>query len=114
MGYATVEDYLADRDDEVRAVLQELRRTIRSVLPDAEERISYQIPTFAVRGRAVVHIAGWRGHVSLYPVPRRDQELAAELAGFVAGRGTLKFPLGTPIPQELIARVVRALADERR
>ena len=81
--------------------------------PRRREGISYGIPTFSLGGRYVVYLAAWKQHLSLYPVPSGDAALAAELAPYRAGRGTLRFPIGTPIPDGLVERLVHALVDER-
>lgn len=86
-----------------------MRQTIRGVLPEAEETISYAIPTFKLGGRPVVYFAGYKGHVSVYPIPH-DAPLEERMAPYRAGKGTLRFGLGTPLPTELIEAVVRALA----
>ncbi|MFC4785972.1 iron chaperone [Nocardioides sp. MAHUQ-72] len=115
--YADVEAYLASFPDEVRPVLEQVRATIRSALPDATETIAYDMPTYKVDGRSIVHFAGWRSYVSVYPLPdpgtAADAGLEAELAAYRATRGTGRFPLDRPMPLDLIGRVVRALRAER-
>ena len=71
--------------------------------------ISYNIPTLKRDGRSVVHFAGWKAHVSLYPMPDGDADLERDLAPYSSGKGTLKFPLAEPIPLELVRRVVARL-----
>lgn len=111
--YVDVDDYLRSFPDDVRDVLEQVRATIRGVLPDADEVISYGIPTFKVDGRAVVHFAGWKHDISLYPQPVVDGALAAEVEPFVSGKGTVKFPLSRPVPYDLVARLVTLLAAQR-
>lgn len=106
--FATVEDYLASLPDEVRVVLETVRTTLHEAVPGAVDTISYQMPTLVLDGRRVVHYAGWKRHVSLYPEPD-DADLAAELATYSSGKGTLKFPLDQPLPLELITRVAQRL-----
>ncbi|WP_280234341.1 iron chaperone [Nocardia cyriacigeorgica] len=103
--------HIAGFPDDVRPVLNGLRATIRAALPGAEESIRYDIPTYRLHDHNVVHFAGWKQHISLYPVPEGDAELARTLARYQTGKGTLKFPLGEPIPEELITRIVRLLAE---
>jgi uncharacterized protein YdhG (YjbR/CyaY superfamily) len=105
--------YLADLAPEARTALDSVRATVRDLVPDAEETISYGIPTFTVAGRAFVHVAAWKRHVSLYPVPRVDAGLEGELAAYRNGPGTLRFALGHPLPLELIGRVVVLLVAQR-
>ena len=106
--YASVEEYVASFPEDVREVLEQVRRRVLRVVPDAGEKISYQMPTITSGGKPVVHFAGWKSHLSLYPAPEGDEDLAADLAPYSAGKGTLKFPLDRPIPYELIERVARA------
>jgi uncharacterized protein YdhG (YjbR/CyaY superfamily) len=105
--YATVDDYVADLPPESRAAMDELRATLRSLLPDAEEAISYQIASLKLNGRAVVWYAGFRDHVSLFPwSDRMRDQLGAQLQPYLAGKGTIRFRLGQPLPADLIRRIV--------
>ena len=105
--------YLAGLAPEARTALDSVRETVRELVPDAEETISYGIPSFSLAGRSFVHVAAWKHHVSLYPVPQTDTELAAELAPYRCGPGTLRFALGRPLPLELIRRIVVLLVAQR-
>jgi uncharacterized protein YdhG (YjbR/CyaY superfamily) len=112
--FADVDAYLAALPIETQVVVAEMRRRIVAVAPpNAVEAITYQMPTIKLDGKNLVHYAGWRHHVSVYPVPRGDDALLAELERYADGKGTLKFPLGEPIPYELIERVATALIEER-
>ncbi|MEZ5925181.1 MAG: DUF1801 domain-containing protein [Hyphomicrobiaceae bacterium] len=111
----TIDAYLAAQPDRVRVVLERLRTIIRSVLPDAEEAISYQIPVFKIDGRAVIYLAGWTAHVALYPATGRvATELADEIAPYKASKGTLRFPLDKPVPARLVSKIVKLRAEEAR
>ncbi|MGQ4599591.1 DUF1801 domain-containing protein [Nocardia sp. R6R-6] len=109
----TIDAYLAALPEDVRVILDAIRRTIRAALPDATEAISYGIPTFRLRGHDIVHFAGWKRHVSLYPVPEGDPALARAVEPYRAGKGTLRFPLDEPVPHDLIGRIATALAARR-
>ena len=112
MTAATVDDYVAALAPAGAEVVEELRRRVHAIRPDVTEAVRYDIPTFQVEGRSRVHVAAWARHVSIYPVPDPtpdDPGLADELAAYVAGKGTLKFPLRTPMPWELVDRVLRVL-----
>lgn len=111
---ASVDAYLAEQPEATRAVLEQIRATIRRVVPEAGEKISYAIPAATLDGRAFVSFAGWKAHVSLYPVPEGDAEFDRAVAPYVSGRGTVKFPLGEPIPYDLIAQIVVRLAGRER
>jgi uncharacterized protein YdhG (YjbR/CyaY superfamily) len=108
---ADIDTYIASFPEDVAPILEELRRTIHRALPDATEAITYDIPTFKVNGHNVVHFAGWKQHVSLYPIPDGDAAFEREIEPYRAGKGTLKFPLGKPIPYDLVARITAMLAE---
>ncbi|PXX60450.1 uncharacterized protein YdhG (YjbR/CyaY superfamily) [Nocardia tenerifensis] len=108
---ATIDTYIAAFPEEVRGILTEIRRTIQGALPEATEAISYDIPTFKVNGRNIVHFAGWKSHISVYPIPDGDKAFDRAVEPYRAGKGTLKFPLSKPIPYDLIAQIATALAS---
>jgi uncharacterized protein YdhG (YjbR/CyaY superfamily) len=110
-GFATVDEYVATFPAEVRALLEQVRATIRGVLPDADEIITYDIPTFVLDGHPVIYFAGWKHHISLYPVPGGDAAYGEASATYVSGRGTLRFPLARPIPFDLVARTAELQAE---
>ena len=111
--FATVDEYIGSFPDDVRIILEEIRRRIRAAVPEAAETISYQIPTFTLDGSAFVYFAGWKHHVAVYPIPSGDEAFERELAPYRAAKGTLKFPLKQPIPFDLIERVAALLAAQR-
>lgn len=104
-----VEAYLAGLSEPARSVVARIRGEVHAAVPGLGETISYGIPTFTRDGRSVMHVAGWKQHVSVYPEPDGDAALRAELAAYASGRGTLKFPLAGEIPYPLIVRVAQAL-----
>jgi len=110
---ATVDAYLATFPPEVRARLVTVREAIRRAAPQCQETISYGIPAYTLDDRHVVYFAGWKRHISLYPVPDVDAELAQQLLPYRAGRGTLRFRLADPIPLALVERVVAVLLEQR-
>lgn len=104
---ASVDDYLAALPDERRAAMEDLRRTIRAAAPEAVELISYQMPAFKSAGRFLVSYAAFKRHYSLFPASEGVvTDLGAELAPYLAGRGTIRFPASEPIPLDLVARIV--------
>ncbi|HWG65094.1 MAG TPA: DUF1801 domain-containing protein [Streptosporangiaceae bacterium] len=111
--FRTIDEYIGTFPEQVQTVLQEIRRTIRSAVPEASETISYRIPTMTLNGRLLVSFAGWKRHVSLYPVPAGDPAFGQEIAPYLAGKGTVKFPLDKPVPCGLVGQLVTHLARER-
>ncbi|WP_433159806.1 iron chaperone [Kribbella sp. CA-247076] len=111
--FTSVDEYIASFPADVREVLEEVRRTVRAVVPDAGEKISYQIPTITLGGKYLLYFSAWKEHLSIYPIPPVDEELAAALEPYRSGKGTLKFPLNNPIPYNLITRLTEAFVTER-
>jgi uncharacterized protein YdhG (YjbR/CyaY superfamily) len=111
--FKSVDEYIATHPEDVQAVLQRVRGAIRKAVPDAEEVISYQIPTYKLHGGRVLYFAGWRQHYSLYPATDHLVEaFKAELAPYKVSKGTIRFPLSEPVPVKLIERIAKARAKE--
>jgi uncharacterized protein YdhG (YjbR/CyaY superfamily) len=109
---ATVETYIDRFPPPVRAELHAVRVALRALVPDATESMAYGMPTLVLHGN-LVHFAAWKKHLGLYGVlPQGD--LLAEVAPYVASKGSLIFPWTAPLPLALIERVVAAAAARRR
>lgn len=102
----SIDEYIAGFDREAQAVLKEMRAVIRAAAPDATEKISYAMPTFDLNGHHLVHFAGFKKHVGFYPVPSGIEAFKMELAPYKSGKGSAQFPLGKPLPTDLIRRIV--------
>lgn len=102
----SIDAYISDFPPQVQEVLEEIRALIREIAPDATETMSYSIPTFDLHGKHLVHFAGYAKHIGLYPTPSGMVEFAAELAPYKSGKGSAQFPLGAPLPVDLIRRIV--------
>jgi uncharacterized protein YdhG (YjbR/CyaY superfamily) len=113
-GFKSVDLYIAAQPEPAQRVLQQVRQIIRKAVPRAEEVISYQMPTFALEGHAVLHLAGWKQHYSLYPASDGVIATFAEaLAPYdVNDKGTMRFPLSQKVPATLIARIAKLRAKE--
>ena len=109
----SVDAYIERFPEEVRTVLQEVRRTLHDAVPGAGETISYAIPALTLDGRVLLYFAGWQKHVSVYPVPHGDEALVRALEPYRSGKGTLAFPLGEPVPYDLIGRVAAGFREQR-
>ena len=96
--FESVDDYIASFPPAVQTELQAVRDTIHAAVPGAHESISYAIPTFSIGGRPVVYLSGWKKHISIYPVPELDENIGPQVAPYLSGKSTAKFPLGKPLP----------------
>lgn len=101
----TIDEYIAGFPDDVQAILQKIRITIREAAPDAQETISYRMPTFTLKGN-LVHFAAYKKHIGFYPIPTGIEAFQDELSVYKQGKGSVQFPLDQPIPYDLIGRIV--------
>ena len=107
-----IDEYIAAAPPEVRAILRKIRATIRKAAPAAEEKISYQIPTFTLEGN-LVHFAAFKKHIGFYP-PVRDKKVRVEASAYAGEKGNLRFPIDEPIPYALISKIVKARVRENQ
>jgi len=104
---AEIDEYLAALDEPKRSTLEELRRTIREVIPEAEEGISYQLPAFRIRGKVIAGFAAFKNHLSYLPHSGSVfPELKEEVATYSTSSGALRFPVDTPLPKTLVERLI--------
>ena len=102
----TIDQYIAAFPPDVRRTLERIRATIRKAAPEAEEVISYQMPTYKLHGN-LVHFAAYPNHIGFYPAPRAIESFKKELSAYEASKGTVKFPIDQPVPLALITRMVK-------
>jgi uncharacterized protein YdhG (YjbR/CyaY superfamily) len=111
-GFNSIDEYIATFPADIQARLEAVRATIRAAAPGAEERISYQMPTFMQNGK-LVYFAAWKNHISLYPASgSTTQAFADELSKYEVAKGTIKFPTSQPLPLDLIDKIVRFRVNE--
>jgi uncharacterized protein YdhG (YjbR/CyaY superfamily) len=102
----SIDEYIASFSPEVQAILERIRLTIRKAAPDAQETISYNIPTFRLN-RVLVHFAAFKKHIGFYPPVRGDARLEKAVSPYAGEKGNLQFPLDQPVPYTLIERIVK-------
>ena len=105
-GFGSIDEYIASFPFDIQARLEAMRETIRAAAPDAEEKISYQMPTFFLKGN-LVHFAAFKLHIGFYPAPRGIEAFQDELSQYKGSKGAVQFPLDQPLPLDLVARIVR-------
>jgi len=106
-----MDEYIAGFPHDVQEILEKIRLTIRKAAPDAEETISYQMPTFTLKGN-LVHFAAYKKHIGLYPAPSGTEKFKQELSVYKAAKGSVRFPLDRPIPFDLISQIVKFRVKE--
>jgi uncharacterized protein YdhG (YjbR/CyaY superfamily) len=109
----TLDAYIAGFPEDVQEILQKIRRIISDAAPDAEEAIKYQIPTFVLGGN-LVHFAAFAKHIGFYPTPSGIEQFKDALSAYNTAKGSVQFPLDSPIPYTLIKRIVNFRVKEVR
>lgn len=107
-----IDEYIAGFPDDVQKLLKQIRKTIKKAAPDAEESISYAIPTFKLNNRPLVYFAAFKNHVGLYATPNGHEAFQNELSGYKQGKGSVQFPLDKPMPLDLINKIVKFNAEK--
>jgi len=103
----SIDEYIAGFPKSTQMFLKQIRSTITTAAPTAEETISYAIPAFTLNGRYLIYFAGFKNHVSVYPAPRQNEAFKKQLSAYKGGKGTVQFPLDKPLPASLIAKIVK-------
>jgi len=109
--YKTIDEYILQFSPEIQEILETLRKVIKESAPGAEEKISYQMPTFVLHGN-LVHFAAFKKHIGFYPTPSGIDEFKSELSGYKGAKGSVQFPIDKPLPYELISKIVKFRVDE--
>jgi uncharacterized protein YdhG (YjbR/CyaY superfamily) len=104
----TIDNYIKSFSKEVQVILNKYRETIKSVAPNAEEKIGYGIPTFTLNGKNLVHFAAFAKHTSFFPGGGEAVEaFKNELKPYETSKGTIKFPIKSPVPFDLIKKITK-------
>ena len=102
-----VDEYLANLEEPIRTTLRALRQTIRSIIPEADEGISYGMPAYRLRGKVVAGFAAFKNHLSYLPHSGSVfAEIPEDLAGYVTSKGALQFPVERPLPKALVKKLI--------
>ena len=102
----TIDHYIAGYPKVVQKLLQQVRETIKKVVPDAEEAISYGIPTFKLNGN-LVHFGGFKQHIGFYPGAGGIKAFEKELSAYKGAKGSVQFPIDRPMPLDIITAITK-------
>ncbi len=111
--FSTVDEYILQFPNEVQEILNELRRLVKEVVPEAEEKISYQMPTYYLNGN-LVHFAAFKNHIGFYPTPSGIEAFKNDLSKYKGAKGSVQFPLNKPIPFDLIRKIIEFRVNESK
>ena len=111
--FNSIDEYIGLFPSEVQDILTTLRKVIKESAPEATEKISYQMPTFAMQGN-LVHFAAFKKHIGFYPAASGVSAFADKLVEYKTSKGAIQFPIDKPLPYELIREIVQFRVDENR
>lgn len=106
-----IDEYIAGFPKEIQKKLHQIRETIRNAAPDAEEKISYAMPTYFLYGN-LVHFGAFKNHIGFYPIPTGIEAFQKALSNYKVSKGSVQFPLDKPIPVDLIRKIVKFRVKE--
>ena len=101
-----IDEYIAAQDDSIQPRLKQLRSIIREAIPEAEERMSWSMPTYW-KGRNIIHFAAAKKHIGLYPGDEATAAFADALKDYDVSKGTIRLPHGRELPAEMITRIAQ-------
>ncbi|WXG42250.1 MAG: DUF1801 domain-containing protein [Candidatus Freyarchaeum deiterrae] len=107
----TIDEYIAIFPKPIQDILQKLRQTIKESAPQAQEAISYRMPTFKLNGN-LVHFAAFKNHIGFFPTSSGVAAFKKELSEYEISKGTIRFPLDKPIPFDLVRKIVKYRVNE--
>ena len=109
----TIDEYIQTQDENIRPKLEEMRAILRKAIPEAEECISWSMPTYR-KGRNLIHFAASKKHIGLYPGGEATAVFKEELSGIDTSKGTIRLPYDKELPEELITKIARWCYAEYR
>jgi uncharacterized protein YdhG (YjbR/CyaY superfamily) len=110
---ASVDEYISAFPEEVQKKLREMRAVVRTAVPEAEEKISYQMPAYFWKG-VLVYFGGFKDHISFFPTGSGISAFEKELTEYKTSKGTIQLPLNQPLPVQLITRIARFRMEENQ
>ncbi len=111
--FSTIDDYIAEFPDEIQEILEKIRKLIlETTHHTAMETITYQMPTFKLKKKNLIHFAAFKNHLGIYPTPSAITKFAKELSTYETSKGAIRFPWKKPIPYDLIRKIVQFRVQE--
>lgn len=100
-----IDEYIAEFPPETQKILKQVRITIKNAAPEADETISYGMPTFNLHGHYLIYFAGYEKHIGIYPTPVGVRAFEKDLSQYKTGKGSVQLPLNRPMPYDLITKI---------
>lgn len=106
MAAQNIDEYIADFPEDIQLRMEKLRVAIKKTIPNVTEKISWGMPTFYLKGN-LIHFAGHKNHIGLYPGIEAIEALAKDLTGYKTSKGTVQLPHNKPLPLDLVVKIVK-------
>ena len=103
---STIDEYISAQPEQIRLILEKIRKTIKKAAPASTEKISYNMPTFW-QDESLIHFAAFKNHIGIYPGGLSNIPFEKELSGYKTTKGAIQFPLDKPIDYNLIAEIIK-------
>lgn len=113
VAYKSIDEYISQFPPEIQEILQTLRKVIKEAAPEAEEKISYQMPAFYLQGN-LVYFATHKNHIGFYPTASGIAAFQHKFSEYKSSKGAVQFPIGKPLPYELIREIVNFRVAENK
>lgn len=104
--YKDIDSYIESFPENAQEYLQKMRLTIKDIVPEAKEKISYGVPTFTL-GRNLIHFGAFKNHIGFYPGALAVSTFQKELSLYKWAKGSIQFPFDKPLPLDLIKKIVK-------
>ena len=104
--FRDIDSYIASFPEKTQQLLQQVRAAVRKAAPQAQEKISYNMPAFTLNGN-LVYFAGYKNHIGFYALPTGHAAFREALSAYKSGKGSVQFPLDKPMPLALITRMLQ-------
>ncbi|TGL97447.1 DUF1801 domain-containing protein [Leptospira barantonii] len=111
LSFTNIDEYIRCFPEDIQTILEELRSAIQKAAPKAIEKISYQMPAFALGGN-LVYFAAYKNHIGFYPTSSGIRAFLPELTSYKTSKGAIQFPIEEPLPLKLIAKIVKFRVKE--
>jgi uncharacterized protein YdhG (YjbR/CyaY superfamily) len=107
MKFTSINEYVSTLPENAQKAMKEIIAVIKTMVPDAEEHISYNMPAFKVNGDFFIHFSAWKNHIGMYPIPEGNEAFQKAVLKYKGAKSSMNFPLDKPMPLKLIAKVVK-------
>jgi uncharacterized protein YdhG (YjbR/CyaY superfamily) len=107
MKFTSINEYISTLPENAQKAMGEIIATIKAKVPNAEERISYNMPAFKVNGEYFIHFSAWKNHIGMYPIPAGNEAFQKQIEPYRSAKSSLNFPLNKPMPIKLIEKFIK-------